>query len=243
MKSLINFAIFFFIALVLNGQEIDSKPNPRWGIKAGLILTFDRIVDEPLTSGRGLGCSVANILDSSSDIGAKFGVFYQLPLGGNFSINIGPELLYRSGERNYDSYLTCIRGKVSESVGQLAMQQLSGHLMALIRLDTEDLSWFFEVGGYSDLEIGQTSTFTYSETTFLNSMFQPYPVPLIEEGKDKLQGSSFGFIFGLGNKKLLRNQNIELGLRYYLNLAKTVPLGDYRYLSQQMVDFSMSYRF
>ena len=125
----------------------------------------------------------------------------------------------------------------------LKFQNFTFHFPILFRQETSFFDVFFEVGGYHDLSTGMTSTYEFTSQTFINDMYQELPEPLIKDDTKTITGSNYGLILGLGNKELLTAQNLELRCQYYHSLSKSVPLGEYRYISQSGLDLSVNYRF
>lgn len=240
-----HFIIFFLVwaNLPLLSQENGEKLGPKWGIKLGISHIMDRIVDEPISGGRGLACWASSYVDTKASNGARLGLYFQYPFLKNWSVIVGPEFMYQSDTKVYNSYFACVRGTVSQSDGEMTLQKLTGHLSTVIRRDIGIWGLFLETGVYYDMKVGQKSFYQYTKTTYLNPMFQPYPTPIIDEETTQIDGNSYGAIFCIGNNSLLSGQNLELRLQHYLGMSTVVPLEGYRNLRQNMIDFSFNYRF
>lgn len=227
------------------GQDIMKTNSYKLGIKLGVTMMDQQIKDVPLSGGRGLGCSIFHTVEDSKTLfGGKIGLYYQHKLGRKTSVIFGPEVfLTGDSKTNYNISFSCVNGQVSKTQGFLSFPNFTFSLPIIFRRETSFFDIFFEIGGYHDLGTSISSTYTYERTEFLNFMFQPHPDPIITNGEDKLKGTNYGLIFGLGNSNLLPSEKIELRCQYFLGLSKSVPLGEYKYMSHSGLDLSASLRF
>lgn len=237
--------ILLLIPNLMTGQDVVNGKMNRFGIKVGFSSLFPQIKEDPLSGGRGLGCSMSHSLEIPKTIqGVKLGFFYEHKLKQKTSLIFGHEILFL-GKNNLDYYTSygCINGERSHTDGYVKYPTVSMNFLFLGRQEIPVFDMFFEIGGYHDLGATFRPTYVYEQTDLRNYMGQLYPEPILTNGQKKLLSSNYGLIFGIGNSTLSILKKIEIKCQYYLGFSEVIVLGEYKHLSLSGFDLSASFRF